>query len=120
MSLSITNDAQHAAALAEFERLISDESGNLHRLEQLRDAIAAYEDAAGHEPGPPQTVRGLVEVEMFKRRLRQKELAALLDMPESRVSEFLRGKRGMNLDLARKLHEKLGIPGDLLLELEPA
>ena len=119
--MRLTNDNEHADALAEFERLATaDEAGNHARLIELRDAIAAYEKANGHEPDLPQTVRGRVELEMFKRRLNQGQLAKLLEIPQSRLSEYLNGRRELNLDLARRLHLKLGIPGDVLLELEPS
>jgi transcriptional regulator with XRE-family HTH domain len=34
---------------------------------------------------------------------------------KERVSEFLNRKRGLSLEMIRKLHEGLGIPADLLI-----
>ena len=108
----------HAAAVAEFERLAhADEQQHYDRLITLRDAIDAYEVAQGHEPDYPSTVAGVLELEMFKRHLKPEELAALLDVPVTRLREILRGKRGMNLDFARRLHVRLGIPGNTVLLL---
>jgi HTH-type transcriptional regulator/antitoxin HigA len=56
------------------------------------------------------TVAGVLEVEMFKRHLRQRAMAQLLEMPKTRLSEIIRGKLAMNLDFARRLHERLGVP----------
>jgi antitoxin component HigA of HigAB toxin-antitoxin module len=86
----------------------------------LRDEIDRYEREAGYEPGLPTTVAGLLELEMFKRRLRQRGMAQLLDVPETRLSEILRGKRGMNLDFARRLHQRLGVAAEVVLTLRDA
>jgi HTH-type transcriptional regulator/antitoxin HigA len=53
---------------------------------------------------------------MFQHRLNKGQLATLLGVPGSRLSEILHGKRQVNLDFAKRLHEKLGIPGDFILE----
>jgi len=120
----ITNDDELARAIEEFYPLAaaiehSDAEPDAYVL-GLRDAIDAYERRAGHEPAPPQTVAGLLEVEMFKRKLRQRGLAELLDVPETRLSEILRGKRAMNLDFARRIHLRLGVPADVVLNLQEA
>ena len=120
----ITTDEELNQAIKEFYALASaversDAEPDAYVL-ALRDAIDRYEVAAGHEPNPPTTVAGLLEVEMFRRRLRQRALAQLLDVPETRLSEIMRGKRGMNLDFARRLHERLGIAADVVLALRDA
>ena len=121
---SITNDAELNQAIEEFYALASaversDAEPDAYVL-ALRDAINRYEIAAGHEPDPPSTVAGLLEVEMFKRHLRQRALAQLLEVPETRLSEIMRGKRSMNLDFARRLHQRLGIAADVVLALRDA
>ena len=120
----IANDTDLNRAIEEFYALASavertDAEPDAYVL-ALRDAIDRYEIAAGHEPNPPTTVAGLLEVEMFKRRLRQRGIAQLLEVPETRLSEIMRGKRGMNLDFARRLHERLGIAADVVLALRDA
>lgn len=120
----ITTDEELNQAIAEFYALASVvEQGTAEPdayVLALRDAIDRYEVAAGHEPNPPSTVAGLLEVEMFKRRLRQRAMAQLLEIPETRLSEIMRGKRGMNLDFARRLHQRLGIPAEVVLSLRDA
>lgn len=120
----IANDTELEVAIAEFETLAvaverSDAEPDAYVL-ALRDEIDRYETAAGYDPGPPTTVASLLELEMFKRRLRQRGLAQLLEVPETRLSEILRGKRGMNLDFARRLHQRLGIAADVVLALRDA
>ncbi len=120
----ITNDEELNQAIEEFYPLASaversDAEPDAYLL-ALRDAIDRYEVAAGHEPNPPTTVAGLLEVEMFKRRLRQRAMAELLQVPETRLSEIMRGKRSMNLDFARRLHQRLGIAAEVVLSLHDA
>ena len=116
--LRVTNDEEHDAAIHQLIvwNQAPDAADNL-ALEALADAVAAYEEAAGHRPQPPQTLRGILEVEMFKRRIRQRQLAEILDVTEPRLSELMKGKRGMNLDFARRLHTILHIPAEVVLRL---
>ena len=53
---------------------------------------------------------------MFEMNLKQKDLATLLETPASRISEYLKGKRDINLDIARALHNKLDIDSDIILQ----
>ena len=115
--MNLTTETEHKAAVKEFRTLASDETANHARLLVLRDAIHAFEEAHGHNPGPPTTVVGRLQVEMFKRRLKQKQLAQLLEVGESRLSEVLRGRRPANGDLLRRMYHKLGIPAAEVLEL---
>ena len=121
---AITNDEELDRAIEEFYTLsLAIERSNAQPdayVLALRDEIDRYEIAAGHEPGPPTTVASLLELEMFKRRLRQRALAQLLEVPETRLSEIMRGKRSMNLDFARRLHTRLGIAAEVVLALRDA
>ena len=61
-------------------------------------------------------------MELFKRRLKQKQLAQLLEvgesrLSESRLSEVLRGRRPADGDFLRRMYQKLGIPAEEVLEL---
>lgn len=117
-SIRVTNDHEHEAAINQMIawNQAPDAAGN-KELEALADAVAGYEAAAGHTPGPPETLRGILEVEMFKRRIRQRQLAEILDVTEPRLSELMKGKREMNLDFARRLHDRLHIPAEVVLHL---
>jgi HTH-type transcriptional regulator/antitoxin HigA len=117
--LFIKNEEQHESALNELIRLEQSAEAEQHRaaIQALGDAIQAYEIAAGHEPDAPQTLRGILEVEMFKRRIKQRGLAELLEVSEPRLSEIMKGKREMNLDFIKRLYTKLSIPADKLLSL---
>lgn len=117
----ILNDDDLSRAIAEFYLLAapletSDVEPDVYTL-AMRDAIAAYQQQADHAPAPPTTVAGVLKVEMFKRHLRQRAMAQLLEVPETRLSEIIRGKRAMNLDFTRRLHERLGVPAEVVLRL---
>jgi len=117
--MTLTTDKAHKAALAEFRRLAhQDEEGHHARLLALRDAIHAFEGSHGHAPGPPRTIAGVLEVEMFRLRLRQKEMAEKLGIGASRLSEVLRGKRPAGIELRRALYTKLHLSAEDVLLLD--
>ena len=115
--MPLTTEAEHKAAVKEFRTLATNEETHYACLLVLRDAIHAFEEANSHHPGPPTTVPGRLQVEMFKRHLKQKQLAQLLEVGESRLSELLRGRRAANGDFLRRMYQKLGIPAAEVLEL---
>lgn len=113
--MTIHSEAAYQQALTEFQRLLDHEPANDAAISTLRDTIAAYERGQGYELPPPQTLVGRLELEMYRRRLNKKKLAELLEISASRLSDVFQGRR-INLDLAKRLHTKLGIPGDFILE----
>ena len=115
---TITNDEQHEAAI---EQMLAWEQApdapDNKALALLADAVEAYETAQGHTPEPPVTLRGILEVEMFKRRIRQRALAEILEVSEPRLSELMKGKRELNMDFARRLYTRLKIPADVIFSI---
>jgi HTH-type transcriptional regulator / antitoxin HigA len=84
---------------------------------QLAKAIEAYEDSIPLMPfREPQTIPEMLRQIMFDKYYTQKELAALLEVSQTRLSEVMNGKRKVNMELAKKLHDKLNIRADFLLE----
>ena len=75
--MSITNDQEHDAAVEQLSawNQAPDAASRKAEIEALCEVVEAYEEAASYSPGPPQTLRGILEVEMFKRRMRQRGLA---------------------------------------------
>jgi HTH-type transcriptional regulator/antitoxin HigA len=59
----------------------------------------------------------MIRYKMFEMNLRQKQLAQILDVSETRISEVMHGKRKLNIELAKKLHEKLHIDAQFLLQV---
>lgn len=116
--MNIANETEYKQAFAEFDTLIAQMGSDTQLQAQARtiaEAIQAYEQT--HMPFPkPTTLTGMIELRMYEMKLNQKDLAQLLDIEASRVSELLSGKRKVTLDLAKRLHEKLGIDGNFILE----
>lgn len=112
--MTIQTAADYQRALESFLALLDQQPADAAPLPELRDAIAAYELSQGYPLPPPQTLVGRLELEMYRRRLNQKMLADLLEISPSRLSDVFRGRR-INLDLAKRLPQKLGIPGDFIL-----
>ena len=57
----------------------------------------------------------MIELRMFQRKLKQKDLARILGTTPSRISEILNGKRDLTMDLARELYKKLNVDPELIL-----
>jgi HTH-type transcriptional regulator/antitoxin HigA len=111
----IRNETDYQAALKEIEALFESKPGtpNGDRLDVLATLVEAYE--AKNYPIPkPDDVVGVLEYYMESRGLSRSDLIAYLGSKE-RVSEVLNHKRGLSLEMIRRLHEGLGIPADLLV-----
>jgi HTH-type transcriptional regulator / antitoxin HigA len=108
---------QKATSGGGFAALTAKEGNELHRLSLLAEA---WEDSIPLMPiriKPPQTLPQLLELKMFEQHLKQRDLAQLLAVSEARLSEVLTGKRKPNLDLAKRMHERLGIDAGLILRM---
>ena len=92
----------------EYTRLISD----------LSQQMALYEDEYMdilplREKSP--LIRS-IEDYFYARNMKQKEGAKLLGINESVFSQILSGKRRITMPIAKRLHSKLGINADMILE----
>jgi HTH-type transcriptional regulator / antitoxin HigA len=111
----IRSEADHEAALKEIEALVNSQPGTPEgdRMDVLVTLVQAYE--AGYYPIPePEDPVGVLEYYMESRGLSRSDLIAYLGSKE-RVSEILNRKRGLSLEMIRRLHAGLGIPADLLV-----
>jgi HTH-type transcriptional regulator / antitoxin HigA len=88
-----------------------DESDYLTILGKL---IREYEDA--HKAMPPRmTPQRALESLMEDNDLSQSELARQLEAPQSVISEFLAGKRGLSKTLVLKLSDRFKVSPELFL-----
>jgi HTH-type transcriptional regulator / antitoxin HigA len=117
--MEISNTEQLKSAFQELDALIAEsfqgDSAKETRFLTLSTAIENYEDRLQMMPLPPTTLAGMIELRMFERRMKQKELAQQLGITPTRLNEVLRGKRKVNLDLAKRLHQKLNISAEFIL-----
>ncbi|WP_345263122.1 helix-turn-helix domain-containing protein [Nibrella viscosa] len=96
-----------------FDRLSDAETAELQRLSLL---VEKYEDVHYPMPVEPETLPDMIRLRMFQEKLKQKEVARLLGITETRLSEVLSGKRKVNMDLAKRLHENLRIRAEFILK----
>jgi HTH-type transcriptional regulator/antitoxin HigA len=111
----IRSEADYEAALKEIETLVDSQPGTpeADQMEVLVTLVEAYE--ARHYPIPePDDPVGVLEYYMDSRGLSRSDLLPYLGSKE-RVSEILNRKRGLSLEMIRRLHAGLGIPADLLV-----
>lgn len=83
-------------------------------LDEMSDKVADYEEM--YHPFKPDSLKEMIELRMYQRKLKQKDVAKLLGTTPSRISEILNGKRSLTFDLAKQLHKKLNIDAELILQ----
>ncbi len=110
----IRSEAEHEAALAEVERLWGARSGTPEgdRLDILATLIDAYE-SEHHPVDPPDPIEA-IKFRMEQQGLTRKDLEGILGS-RTRVAEVLNRRRGLSISMIRRLHEKLGIPAEVLI-----
>jgi len=106
------SEADYEAVLAEVERLWGAKSGTPDgdRLDVLATLIDAYE--AEHYPIDPPDPIETIKFRMDQQGLTRKDLEPIIGT-RTRVAEVLKRKRGLSIDMIRRLHERLGISADV-------
>ena len=83
-------------------------------LDFLSNEIADYEETKF--PFQPSNLKEMIELRMYQRKLKQKDVAKILGTTPSRISEILNGKRGLTMDLAKGLYKNLNIDAEIILQ----
>lgn len=97
-----------------FESLKKEDVKTLQSLSLIAEQ---YEDTIPLMPiRKPTTLIEMIRYKMFEMNLKQKQLAYILETSEASVSDLLSGKRKLNIELAKKLHSKLHIDANFILE----
>ena len=111
----IRTQADYEKALAEVERLWGSKSGTPRgdRLDVLVTLIEAYEDE--HYPMDPPDPIEAITFRMEQQGLSRKDLEPLIGT-RTRVAEVLNRKRGLSIGMIRRLHDRLGISADVLIQ----
>lgn len=113
----IKTKQQYRRYLEEVDRLVSldpdPRSAEGGRLELLAKLVQDYEKERFkfRRPDPVEAILFRME----QQGLRQKDIADLVG-GKNRASEVLSRKRPLTLAMVRALHEKLGIPSELLIQ----
>lgn len=107
--------------LEEMEGLLQvlTEKGKLTKKQQLKldevsDSVQEYEEK--YHAFKPESLVEMIELRMYQRKLKQKDLADLLETSPSRISEFMNGKRKLTMEMAKALYQKLNIDPEFILE----
>src|SRR5580698_5440525 len=109
----IDSDAELARARALVDRLWqSGEPADIARLQAQARLIASYEE--GKWPRRPPSTADLIRHLMDQHDLTRKDMVPILGTP-SRVSEVLRGKKGLSMAMVQRLRARFNIPADVLL-----
>ena len=111
----IRTKADYEAALAEVERLWGAKSGTSRgdRLDVLATLIDAYEERQ-YPFTPPDPIEA-IKFRMEQQGLTRKDLEGMIGT-RTRIAEVLSRKRGLSVAMIRRLHEKLGIPAEVLIQ----
>lgn len=118
--IKIENEKDYNATMKKIDALMKKGENRLtgKEAEELR-ALAleaqAYEKNLYTIPAP-RTLEGLIELKMYERRLKQKELARLLGIGEPKLSQIMSKKRKPDVAFLKAIHKLLGIDGNVLLD----
>ena len=109
----IDSDAELARARALVDRLWnSEEPSDIARLQAQARLIAAYEESKW--PHRPPSTADLIRHLMDQHGLSRADLVPILGT-RSRVSEILRGKKGLSMAMVQRLRARFRVPAELLL-----
>lgn len=120
MILAVETQYDYENALAVIETYLAKGSANLveldlAELQRLSLLVERYEEEHYPMPVEPATLPEMIRLRMYQENLKQRDTAKVLGITETRLSEVLAGKRKVNMDLARRLHDKLHIRAEYIL-----
>lgn len=103
--------ATHQGGFEAFEKQDADE------LQRLSIMAESYEDNIPLMPiRKPRSIVEVLRVKMMQMNLKQKDMAKLLEISESKLSDLMAGKRRIDIDMAKKLYQILKIEADFILQ----
>jgi HTH-type transcriptional regulator/antitoxin HigA len=110
----IRTQGDYEAALVVIERLWGARAGTPEGdcLDILATLVDAYENE--HYPMDPPDPIEAIKFRMEQQGLDRKDLADILGS-RTRVAEVLNRRRGLSINMIRRLHEKLGISVEVLI-----
>jgi HTH-type transcriptional regulator/antitoxin HigA len=110
----IRSEEDYEVALAEVERLWGARSGTPEgdRLDVLATLIDAYEGE--HDPIDPPDPIEAIKFRMEQQGLTRKDLEGILGS-RTRIAEVLNRRRGLSINMIRRLHDRLGISAEVLI-----
>jgi HTH-type transcriptional regulator / antitoxin HigA len=116
----INSETAYNKALAEVYKLMQKGEENItdkeaNNIATMAKSIQEYEKV--HYPFPiPKTIKEIVELKMFEKKLNKGSLAKILGIGAPKLSQILNNKREPDVPFLKALHEKLGVDGNFILE----
>jgi len=114
--VQLINDATAKGSLSDPEA----DNEYIREIGRIGHLCAVYEDAKitfkhikKREKSP--LIRS-IEDEMYRRNIKQKELAGMLGVNEPALSQIMRGKRMVSMRMAKRLHKSLNIDAKILID----
>lgn len=118
----IKNEAAYEAAMARIEELLNVVTDDMPltdprmaELDMLSELVEEYEDINYPFPPPKIVLTEAIKDSLHKKKMTQRDAAALLGISAPHFSEIIRGKTEPSLPLARNISRKLGIPAEVVL-----
>lgn len=64
----------------------------------------------------PTTLEGMIEMKMFEMKLKQKDLAKMLEVSDTKLSLIMNGKQKPDISFLKAIYAKLKIDADFILQ----
>jgi len=120
----ITNEREYHAItkrIDELLQIVSDDNYDVVpeaiELDFLSDLVEEYENK--YYPISIPTLAEVLKLRMYEININQGQLAAILNVSPSRISEYLSGKEP-TLQVARAMYEKLNISANTIFGINPS
>ena len=97
-----------------FSSLTKKESKELETLSRL---VAEYEENVLKLWPLPITISDVVQQKISELNITQNKLAEIFEITNSKLSKILTGKRDPDIQFLKAVHEKLGVDGNLILDV---
>ena len=117
--LPIESDNDLARALARVDHIWpkkDSSAGAANELKVLAVLISDYEER--HHPVPPPSPVEAIRFRMDQMGMNQSRFAEAINVPRSRASEILHGKRPMTIDIVRRVNQALAIDANVLIRVD--
>lgn len=116
----IKDERQYEAICERIDELLKVVNGStpsddkdMVELDMLSDLAADYEET--NYPVQAPTLAETLKERMYELGLSQANIADMLHVSPSRVSEYISGKREPTLRVGRAIHDKLGVDANVIL-----
>lgn len=123
----IRNEKQYNQVAELIEKYIqkATEAGGFHSLSkeenkelaQLSKIAADYEENTLKLWPLKMNISTVVQQKISEMNITQNKLAEIFQMTDSKLSKILNGKRDPDIQFLKAVHEKLGIDGNLILQV---